>query len=146
VFDVGLPELLVIALVGLLIFGPDRLPNAITQASAWLRQLREMAAQTRQEISDSMGPAIDDSALTDAMKDLRDLHPKRLVSGLLDDPDVATNGSRTANGSSATPGATKNASSHGGSPNSTTGSPTTPSPTTGSPTTGSPTTYDPDAT
>jgi len=142
VFDVGLPELLVIALVGLLIFGPDRLPNAITQASAWLRQLREMAAQTRQEISDSMGPAIDDSALTDAMKDLRDLHPKRLVSGLLDDPDVATNGSRTANGSSsATPGATKNASSHGGSPNSTTGSPTTPSPTTGSPTT-----YDPDAT
>jgi len=106
VFDVGLPELLVIALVGLVVFGPDRLPSAITTATTWLRQLRDMAAQTRQELTDSLGTSVDDSGLTDAMKDIRDLHPRRIVSGLLDEAPKNSKGSATGpprNGHGATP-------------------------------------------
>lgn len=102
-FDVGLGEMFLIALIGLVVFGPDRLPTVITQASSWLRQLRETAAATRQELSDSLGSSVDDSALTDAMRDLRELHPRNLVSGLLDDPGADSHGSspkRSSNGDS----------------------------------------------
>ena len=123
-FDVGLPELLVIALVGLVVFGPDRLPSAITAATTWLRQLRDMAAATRQELTDSLGTAVDDSALSDAMNDIRDLHPRNLVSGLLDDASQGSNGFAPRQ-----PRSGENAA---------------PSPST--PTSGTATTYDPDTT
>ncbi len=103
-FDVGLGEMVLIALIGLVVFGPDRLPTAITQASTWLRQLRETAAATRQELTDSLGSSVDDSALTDAMRDLRELHPRNLVSGILDDPGIGSNGNspkRSSSGDSA---------------------------------------------
>ena len=43
-FDIGLGEILVLAVVGLLVFGPDRLPKAAADAGRWIRQIKEMAA------------------------------------------------------------------------------------------------------
>lgn len=53
--DVGLGELLVLAVVGLLVFGPDRLPEMARQAGAWVRDVRAMVAKARAEVSEGIG-------------------------------------------------------------------------------------------
>jgi Tat protein translocase TatB subunit len=55
VFDIGVGELAVIAVVALLVFGPDRLPEMARQAGGWLRDLRRAVASARSEMSDSLG-------------------------------------------------------------------------------------------
>ena len=35
-FDIGFAELLLVAVVGLLVIGPERLPEAIRTGSAWV--------------------------------------------------------------------------------------------------------------
>lgn len=82
-FDIGIGEVLALAVVGLLIFGPERLPKAAADAGRWIRQIREMATNARKELSDSAG--VDFSGAMDSVREFRDLHPKRLASGLLDD-------------------------------------------------------------
>ena len=54
-FDIGVGEIVVIAVVGLLVFGPDRLPEMARQAGSWMRDLRKMVASARREVSDSLG-------------------------------------------------------------------------------------------
>jgi Tat protein translocase TatB subunit len=54
-FDMGVGEIVVIAVVGLLVFGPDRLPEMARQAGSWMRDLRKMVASARREVSDSLG-------------------------------------------------------------------------------------------
>lgn len=49
-FDVGFWELLIIAGLGLLILGPERLPRVIGQLGRWLRQARRTASQLRWQI------------------------------------------------------------------------------------------------
>lgn len=71
-FDIGIGELLVIAVVGLLVFGPDRLPEMARQAGRWVRDLRRMVAKARSEVSDSLG--VDPRYLSDPKGSLsRDL-------------------------------------------------------------------------
>lgn len=62
-FDVGLGEMLVLAVVGLLVFGPDRLPEMARQAASWLRDLRAMVSKARSEVTDSLG--VDPAVLRD---------------------------------------------------------------------------------
>lgn len=83
-FDIGLGEIIALAIVGLLIFGPDRLPRAAADAGRWARQIRAMAANAKSDLADSAG--VDVSDTVGAVKELRDLHPKRWASGLLDEP------------------------------------------------------------
>ena len=54
-FDIGAGEIVVIAIVGLLVFGPDRLPEMAKQAGGWVRDLRTMVASARKEMSGSLG-------------------------------------------------------------------------------------------
>jgi Tat protein translocase TatB subunit len=61
--DIGFGEILVIAVVGLLVFGPDRLPEMARQAGGWLRDLRTMVASARSEMTDNLG--VDAKYLTD---------------------------------------------------------------------------------
>ena len=49
-FDIGFWELLVLAALGLLILGPERLPRVISQLARWLRQARRTASQLRWQI------------------------------------------------------------------------------------------------
>ena len=81
-FDIGLGELVVLAAVALLVFGPDRLPKAAAQAGRFVRDLRAMAASARKELSDSA----DLGDIQSDFKSIADLHPKRLVSSMLSDP------------------------------------------------------------
>ena len=54
-FDIGIGELVALAVIGLLIFGPERLPKAAADAGRWVQQIREMALSARKEIVDSAG-------------------------------------------------------------------------------------------
>ncbi|WP_269617898.1 Sec-independent protein translocase protein TatB [Zhongshania sp. BJYM1] len=54
-FDIGFAELLVIAVLGLLILGPERLPGAIRTTSLWLGRLRRSFNDIRTEIEKEVG-------------------------------------------------------------------------------------------
>lgn len=49
-FDIGFWELVVIAVVALLVVGPERLPQLARDASRWLRSARRFLSETRWQI------------------------------------------------------------------------------------------------
>jgi sec-independent protein translocase protein TatB len=83
VFDIGIGEIMILAVLGLLVFGPERLPKAAADAVRMLKQVRGMAANARQDLADSAG--IDMSDTVEAVRSLGDLHPRKLASGLFSD-------------------------------------------------------------
>ena len=56
-FDIGFSELFVIALVGLLVLGPKRLPEVARTAGHWLGKLRRFVADVKQDIDREMQQA-----------------------------------------------------------------------------------------
>jgi sec-independent protein translocase protein TatB len=49
-FDVGFSELLLIAVVALVVFGPDRLPKLVRETSYWIRKIRGSVQSARTEL------------------------------------------------------------------------------------------------
>ncbi|MEU0560710.1 twin-arginine translocase TatA/TatE family subunit [Dactylosporangium sp. NPDC006015] len=73
-------EFIVIILVGLFIFGPDRLPKAISDGMRMLRNVRQMARNATGDLSRELGTDIQ----------LEDLHPKAFLrKHLLSEADEA---------------------------------------------------------
>jgi sec-independent protein translocase protein TatB len=64
-FGVGLPEMAVILLVAVLVFGPDKIPDYARQAGRMVRQLRKLAQAAQQDLRDELGPEYADLKLTD---------------------------------------------------------------------------------
>lgn len=64
-FGVGLPELAVILVVGIIVFGPDKLPDYARQAGRMLRQLRKLAQSAQEDLRSELGPEYADLKLTD---------------------------------------------------------------------------------
>src|SRR5258705_10618999 len=62
-------KIIVLVLVGLLVFGPDKLPKAIADGVRMLRQLRDMARNATGDLSRELGTDIQ----------LEDLHPKTFL-------------------------------------------------------------------
>jgi sec-independent protein translocase protein TatB len=82
VFDIGTGEVLALAVVALLVLGPDKLPRYAADAARFLRQLRKMANDARTEVTRELGPELDGL-------DLRELNPRSLIrKHLLDDLDL----------------------------------------------------------
>jgi sec-independent protein translocase protein TatB len=71
-FDVGLLELAMIALVAVIVLGPDRLPDLARQAAQLIHRLRGMAHSARDELRNELGPDYSDLQL-------RDLDPRAIV-------------------------------------------------------------------
>jgi sec-independent protein translocase protein TatB len=65
VFDVGLPEIAVILLIAVVVFGPERLPEFARQAARMLHTLRGFARNAQQELRDELGPEYSDLKLRD---------------------------------------------------------------------------------
>ncbi len=85
-FDIGLPEFVVLAIVGIFVFGPDRLPDVARQAAHMLKSARKTLAAAKAQVADELGPEY-------ANLDLRDLSPRALVQKhLLDDLDLDDDG------------------------------------------------------
>lgn len=54
-FDIGFAELLLIAVVGLLVIGPERLPSTIRTVSLWIGRFRRSFNEIRSEIEREVG-------------------------------------------------------------------------------------------
>jgi sec-independent protein translocase protein TatB len=80
----GLPELAVILVVAVVVFGPDRLPDYARQAGKLVRQLRSFAQAAQQDLRDELGPEYADLKLTDL--DPRTAIRKHILEAL-DDED-----------------------------------------------------------
>jgi sec-independent protein translocase protein TatB len=89
-FNIGPWELLVLAFVGVIVLGPERLPGLARDAANVLRQLRDMATGARNQLKNELGPEFSDVDLQ-ALRDLRALNPRTAISRALlgDDDDVA---------------------------------------------------------
>ena len=83
--SLGWPEIVVIALVALFVFGPERLPNMAKEAAGGLKKAREVITGVRAQVDESLG---DDLAhLRDL--DLRQYHPRTFIRNqLLGDDDL----------------------------------------------------------
>ena len=68
-FNIGPLELVVLAIVGVIVIGPDKLPNLARDAARMIRSLREIATGAQQQLRDELGPEFADV-------DLRNLNPK----------------------------------------------------------------------
>jgi len=71
-FDIGFPELLVILLVGLVVVGPDKLPQLIKSLTKSFRAIRSYLNQIRSQLERSVG-----------MDEIRqDLHNEKIMENL----------------------------------------------------------------
>lgn len=64
-FGIGFGELAFIAVLAVLVFGPDKLPEVAQQAGRMVRQLRRFALNARDELRSELGPEYADLELTD---------------------------------------------------------------------------------
>lgn len=87
-FGIGLPELLVLSLLGLVVFGPDRLPEMASNLASGLKSLRTMAGKAMSDLNVQSG----DVAKT--LSDLQSLTPRAvvgdLVSSVVQDSTIST--------------------------------------------------------
>jgi len=82
VFDLSLPKLLVLTVIALVIFGPDKLPQIAAQAGRALRDLHAIAESAKNDLREGLGAEFADF-------EIEDLNPKRFVQKhLFDDPNA----------------------------------------------------------
>jgi sec-independent protein translocase protein TatB len=79
VFDVGAGEVIGLAVVALVVVGPEKLPRYAADAARMLRQVRRLASEARDEVTRELGPELKDL-------DLADLDPRQLVRKHLLEP------------------------------------------------------------
>lgn len=54
-FDIGFAELILIAIIGLLVLGPERLPVAIRHIGLWVGRLKRSYRQIRADVEREIG-------------------------------------------------------------------------------------------
>lgn len=54
-FDIGFSELLIIAVITLIVMGPERLPETVRTISLWLGRMRQMFTSAKQELENEVG-------------------------------------------------------------------------------------------
>lgn len=86
-FDVGFSEMLLIGVVALLAFGPDRLPKLARELAFWIRKVRGTLATVRSEIEQEMALHELDAANLDSGRTLgRRLSRPADVKAAISDP------------------------------------------------------------
>lgn len=75
-FNIGPMELLVLAAVALIVFGPEKLPEIAKDAARMLRTLRDLAQGARTQLNSELGPEFADF-------DLASLNPKTAIRNAL---------------------------------------------------------------
>ena len=93
-FDLSIPKLLVLAVIALVIFGPNELPKIASQAGRALRDLRRIAEGAKNDLREGLGPEFSDF-------DIEDLNPKRFVQKHLFDDLNGDNGNSASQSAAA---------------------------------------------
>jgi sec-independent protein translocase protein TatB len=77
VFDIGFFELLIIAVLGLVVLGPERLPGAIRSTMKTVRSIKGMASGFRQEVEQQFKiHELHENLKKAEQKDLKNLSPE----------------------------------------------------------------------
>jgi sec-independent protein translocase protein TatB len=90
-FGIGALELVALAVVAMLVLGPDKLPRYAADAARVLRQVRRLANDAKAEMSRELGPELQDISMAD-------LNPRSLVRKHLLEPVDLDNGDRRRDG------------------------------------------------
>jgi sec-independent protein translocase protein TatB len=81
-FDIGAGELFGLAILAMLLVGPERLPKIAVEAAQWVKKARGLATKATAELRENLGPGFEDLQP-------KDLNPKTFVkkqiSELLDE-------------------------------------------------------------
>lgn len=77
-FDIGFSELVLTALVALIVFGPERLPQAARTAGLWIGRIKRVLADTRREVERELG--------ADEIR--RQLHNESVMKSLNESPQA----------------------------------------------------------
>lgn len=87
-FNIGWPEMVILAVAALVILGPERLPGAIRWTAQSLRQLREYATGATSQLRTELGPEFDElraplaelQELRRPLNQLRGMTPRSVVT------------------------------------------------------------------
>lgn len=71
-FDFGAGELIGLAVLAMILIGPERLPNFAVDAAKFVKKVREMATNATNELKENLGPGFEDLKPTD-------LNPKTFI-------------------------------------------------------------------
>ena len=83
-FDLSPTKLLVLAVIALVVFGPNELPKIAAQVGRALRDLRRIAEGAKADLKEGLGPEFQEF-------DFDDLNPRRFVQKhLLEEPAATT--------------------------------------------------------
>jgi sec-independent protein translocase protein TatB len=84
-FDIGLPEFVVLALLALIVFGPDRLPTMAVQAAKLLKSLRAKASAATADLT----AGLDLPDVGQMASKLQSVTPLGLVNSVLSDSSAS---------------------------------------------------------
>lgn len=71
-FDFGAGEILGLALLAIILVGPDRLPHLAVDAAKLIKKLRTMSQTATSELRKNLGPGFEDLQPSD-------LHPRKFI-------------------------------------------------------------------
>ena len=87
-FDIGAGEILGLAILGMMLVGPERLPKVAVEAAQWVKKIRGLATRATAELRENLGPGFEDLQP-------KDLNPKtfmkKQLTGLMDEENAKPN-------------------------------------------------------
>lgn len=77
-FDFGAGELIGLAILGMILVGPDKLPGLAVEAAKWVKKIKALTLTATNEIRENLGPGFENLQPVD-------LHPKTFLKKQLDE-------------------------------------------------------------
>ena len=71
-FDIGLGEMITLGALGVILFGPEKLPKMAADAARMLHQIRQFTQAAKDDLKAELGPELGDLHL-------EDLHPRTFL-------------------------------------------------------------------
>lgn len=72
-FGIGGGEFIAIALLAVVLVGPDKLPQLTADSTKFIRKIRDLAQGATKDLRENLGPGYEDLTVAD-------LHPKKFIS------------------------------------------------------------------
>jgi sec-independent protein translocase protein TatB len=72
-FGIGGGEFIAMALLAVVLVGPDKLPQFSADSAKFIRKMRDLAQGATKDLRENLGPGYEDLKVTD-------LHPKKLIN------------------------------------------------------------------
>lgn len=77
-FDIGAGEIFGLAILAMVLVGPERLPKLAVEAAQWIKKLRALATNATSDIRENLGPGFENLQP-------KDLNPKSFMKKQLAD-------------------------------------------------------------